>query len=118
MDRGAWRGLEGYNPYGHKESDTTERPNVKVKSLSRVQLFCDPMDRSLPVSSIHGILQARILEWVAISFSRKDLTCKQKLKFCLALASWLDFISLFSLGPDPVQPNVDEQRKSAPWSRQ
>ena len=31
--------------------------------------FCDPMDCSLPGSSVHGILQARILEWVAISFS-------------------------------------------------
>ena len=32
--------------------------------------LCDPMDCSLPGSSIRGILQARILEWVAISFSR------------------------------------------------
>ena len=32
--------------------------------------LCDSMDCSLPGSSIHGILQARILEWVAISFSR------------------------------------------------
>ena len=32
--------------------------------------LCDPMDYSLPGSSVHGILQARILEWVAISFSR------------------------------------------------
>ena len=31
---------------------------------------CDPMDYSLPGSSVHGILQARILEWVAIPFSR------------------------------------------------
>ena len=31
---------------------------------------CDPMDCSLPDSSVHGILQARILEWVAIPFSR------------------------------------------------
>ena len=30
----------------------------------------DPMDYSLPGSSVHGILQARILEWVAISYSR------------------------------------------------
>ena len=30
---------------------------------------CDPMDCSLPGSSVHGILQARILEWIAISFS-------------------------------------------------
>ena len=47
----------------------TEPLKVKVKSLSHVQL-CDPMDYSLPGSSVHGILQARILEWVAISFSR------------------------------------------------
>ena len=32
--------------------------------------LCDPMDCSLPVSSLQGILQARVLEWVAISFSR------------------------------------------------
>ena len=32
--------------------------------------LCEPMDRSRPGSSIHGILQARVLEWVAIPFSR------------------------------------------------
>ena len=32
--------------------------------------LCDPMDCSLPGSSVHGIFQARIMEWVAISFSR------------------------------------------------
>ena len=32
--------------------------------------LCDPMDCNLPGSSVHGILQARILEWVAISFSK------------------------------------------------
>ena len=32
--------------------------------------FCDPMDCSLPGSSVHGIILARILEWLAISFSR------------------------------------------------
>ena len=34
--------------------------------------LCDPTDYSLPGSSVLGILQARILEWVAISFSRKS----------------------------------------------
>ena len=38
--------------------------------LSCVWLFCDPMDCSPPGSSVHGILQARILEWVAILFFR------------------------------------------------
>ena len=32
--------------------------------------LCDPMDYSLPGSPVHGILQVRILEWVAIPFSR------------------------------------------------
>ena len=39
-------------------------------TLNRWQLFCDTMDCSLPGSSVHGILQARILEWVVIPFSR------------------------------------------------
>ena len=39
--------------------------------LTCVQLLCDPMDCSLPSSSIHGILQARILDSVAIPFSRR-----------------------------------------------
>ena len=34
--------------------------------------LCDPMEYSLPDSSVHGILQTRILEWVAISFSRES----------------------------------------------
>ena len=44
---------------------------MKVKSevAQSFPTLCDPMDCSLPGSSIRGILQARILEWVAISFS-------------------------------------------------
>ena len=34
--------------------------------------LCDPMDCSLPGSSVHGIFQRRILEWVATSFSRRS----------------------------------------------
>ena len=43
-----------------------------MKSLSRVQLFVTPRtDYSLLGSSVHGIFQARILEWAAISFSKR-----------------------------------------------
>ena len=46
---------------------------MKVKSESEVAQFCltlsDPMDCNLPGSSIHGIFQARVLEWGAIAFS-------------------------------------------------
>jgi len=60
-----WSGLPSPSPKG-----TIEKK--KVKSLSRVRL-CDPMDCSLPGSSIHGIFQAGAPEWVAISFSTKVL---------------------------------------------
>ena len=43
---------------------------VKVLVAHLCLTLCDPMDCSLPGSSVHGILQARILEWVAIPFSR------------------------------------------------
>ena len=48
-------------------------PCMKVKSESEVTQSCltlrDPMDCSLPGSSVHGIFQARVLEWGAITFS-------------------------------------------------
>jgi len=46
-----------------------KKERKEVKSLSLVWL-CNPMDCSPPGSSIHGIFQARVLEWVVISFSR------------------------------------------------
>ena len=51
-----------------------------LQLLSPVRLFCDPMDCSPPGSSVHRVSKARILEWVAISFSRessqpRDKTC-------------------------------------------
>ena len=49
---------------------------MKVKSESEVAQSCptlsDPMDWCLPGSSIHGIFQARVLEWGAIAFSGED----------------------------------------------
>ena len=54
-------------PLMRKEMDGT------LRSRQHTQLcptLCDPMEYSLPGSSAHGILQARILEWVAITFSR------------------------------------------------
>ena len=58
-----------------------------AKSLQSCLTLCDPMDCSLPGLSVHGILQARTLEWFAISFSNalkwkvkvKSLSCVQLL---------------------------------------
>ena len=47
--------------------------SVQFSSVDQLcPTLCDPMDYSLPGSSICGILQARILDWVAISFSRRS----------------------------------------------
>ena len=46
---------------------------LKVSEVAQsFPTLCDPIDCSLPGSSVHGIFQARILEWVAISFSRRS----------------------------------------------
>ena len=54
-------------------------PCMKVKSESEVALSCptlrNPMDGSPPGSSVHGIFQARVLEWVAIAFSDYIACC-------------------------------------------
>ena len=42
----------------------------EVKVAQSCPTLCDPIDCSLPLSCVHGILQARILEWVAFPFSR------------------------------------------------
>ena len=44
--------------------------SVPAKSLQSRQTLCDPMDCRLLGPSVHGILQARILKWVAILFPR------------------------------------------------
>ena len=51
------------------ESWTIEKAAAAAKSLQSCQTLCDPIDGSPPGSPVPGILQARTLEWVAISFS-------------------------------------------------
>ena len=57
-----------------------KRPCMCAESLQSCLTLCDPMDCSPPGSSVHGALQARILEWVAVPSSRgsspaRDQTC-------------------------------------------
>ena len=69
----------------------------KVKSESEVAQLCltlhDPMDCSLPGSSVHGISQARVLEWGAIAFSL-DINMHE-----LLYNIWLFLSSLCIIGP-------------------
>ena len=48
------------------------KSGMKVLVAQSCPTLCDPMNSSLPGSSVHGILLARILEWVAIPFSRRS----------------------------------------------
>ena len=58
---------------GKLEGEVREMVRVRwgaaAKSLQSCPTLCNPMDCSLPGFSVHGILQARTLEWVAIFFS-------------------------------------------------
>ena len=62
---------------------------MKVKSESEVAQSCptlsNPVDCSLPGSSVHGILQARVLEWAAIAFSAFDA----RKRYLLFVDEWL-----------------------------
>ena len=60
-----------------------------AKSLQSCPILCNPRDGSPPGSSVPGILQARILEWVAISFSNACMHAKS-LQSCLTLCDPMD----------------------------
>ena len=60
--------------------------NAAAKSLQSCPTLCNPIDRSSPGSSVPGLLQARILEWVAISFSN---AWKWKIKVKSLSCVWL-----------------------------
>ena len=68
---------------------------MKVKSESEVAQSCptpsDPMDCSLPGSSVHGIFQARVLEWGAIAISTmRPSSAAKLLQLCLTLCDPID----------------------------
>ena len=83
---------------------------MKVKSESEVAQSCltphDPMDCSPPGSSVHGIFQARVLEWGAIAFS--EMECYSDIKrnaFESILMRWMNLESI-------IQSEVSRKRKT------
>ena len=65
--------------------------------------LCDPTDYSLPCSSVHGIFQARIQEWVAISFSRGSFQHRDQNLISLSPALAGGFFTTASSGKLPPQ---------------
>ena len=64
-----WTELKGINDMINLVIDTIAAAAAAAKSLQSCLTLCDPIDGSPPGSPIPGILQARTLEWVAVSFS-------------------------------------------------
>ena len=86
----------------------------KVKSLSRVWL-CDPVDCSPPGSSVHGILQEGILEWVAISFSRGSSQPRDRTRVsCIAGRCFILWAT--RKAPGLLSSNVNFPGYASPWS--
>ena len=72
--------------YGESGNTLARSPAAAAKSLQSCPTLCDPMDGSPPGSPVPGILQARISEWVAISFSN---AWKWKVKVKSLCRVWL-----------------------------
>ena len=96
--------------------------HVCAKSLQLCLTLCGPVDCSLPGSCVHGILQARILEWVAISHSKRSSqpSIEPKSFMSPAFASGFFIISttwgaqrasLSADGEKPVEEKADGGRK-------
>ena len=82
-----------------------------AESLQSCPALCNPMDYSPPGSSVQGIVQARILEWIAISSSRRSsrpcvtpwtAACQASLSFTIS-RSFLRFTSIESMMPSSHQ---------------
>ena len=73
--------------------------------------LCDLVDCSLPSSSVHEILQARILEWVAISFSNKTCVCTHTLCVCVCVC-----VCVYSIMSNFVTHGLQPTRLLCPWN--
>ena len=107
---------------------------IKVKSESEVTQLCptlrDPMDCSPPGSTIYGIFQARILEWIAIAFSAMASELAKLFQSCLTLCDPMDWgppgssvhgisskntgMGCHALLPDRPEPGIKPESPKSP----
>ena len=84
---------------------------VAAKSLQSCPTLCDPMDGSLPGSSIHGIFRARILEWGAIAAAAAAAAAAKSLQLCPTLCDPIDSSPPGSAVPGILQARTLECRR-------
>ena len=85
----------GHSPFIQSSVTVPENTKVKVLGVSHVQL-CHPMDRGPPGSSVHGIVQARILEWVTIPFSKGSSQLRERTQVSCLVGGFFTVWALFS----------------------
>ena len=100
-----------------KQMRSTQETIKKENKVKSCPTLCNPMGCSLPGSSIHGIFQARVLEWVAISFFRGSSWPRDRTQvFCIAgrhftiWATWEIHSAAIKRGPG--SPSRDTHKKA------
>ena len=101
---------------------TWTSPDRKKSEVAQSCLtLCDPVDCSRPSSSVHGVLQARILEWVAISFSRGSSQPRDQIRVsCIAGRRFILWATreadwLYSLQPKMEKLYTVSKNKTRSW---
>ena len=84
--------------------------HTHAKSLQSCSTLCNSMECSPPVSSVHGILQARTLGWVTIPFSRGSFQPRDWTQFSHSFCTAGRFFTTGSLGKPPYTPTQTELR--------
>ena len=87
---------------------------MHAKSLQLCLTLCDPLDCNPPGSSVHGISQARMLAWVAISFSREIFMTQESNPCLLCLLHW----QVDSLPPAPPRKPLKHKASSCPQTQE
>ena len=96
-------GRAGAKESGPRWSQGEVATCVRAKSLRSCPTLCDPVDQSPPGSSVHGILQARILQWVTMPSSRGSSRPRDRTHSLLGLLHWQE--GSLPLSP-PGKPEV------------
>ena len=82
-----------------------------------VLTLCDPMDCSLPGSSVHGIFQARILEWVAIFSSRGSSQPKDQTRPSCSSCTGRQILYQWATGKPGLRRRRFQFLKPTPWTK-
>ena len=111
----AAKGKQGSRTVSWKDP-MADAGRVCAESLQACPTLCDPVDCSPPGSSVHGMLQARILDWVAISSSRgssepKNRTC---ISCVSCISRWVLYHEPLLGNPRKLDAKTNKQTKKRP----